>query len=531
MKFHFVGFHLENEEYSFRGKYFKEGTNLKTAAERTGHKLCASCGGAGMCKKCLVIADGKEVLACQAKVEEYEKVCVPQYSLRSSGKQAVVVTKNLLSCKQDVSESRRAQHRFGVAADIGTTTLAAELHCFSEHRFDEHSEAAVASRPNPQRQFGDDVLSRIKKVMDEPAALKEMQQLVAGALNEMIAELAEKAGITPPDISLVTAAGNSVMQLLLHGIDPSPLGTAPFHPPVSEFPPRPASEVGLNIAENGILETLPLFGGFVGGDLVAGILALHNAGEIQHNAGEIQHNANEAVLFIDIGTNGEIVLFHQGRLYTAATAAGPAFEGARIEFGMQAAPGAVDSVALDGERIRVSTIKNAKAVGICGSGLIDAVAVLLGKGIIKANGKLLYEGERYFELVPAEQSGIGKAVLLTQRDVRQVQLAAGAVRTGIMLLLESAGLRGEDLKAFYIAGGFGQFINILSAQRIGLIPKEIPFERLKTCGNTSLYGARLLLLEPQYAETAKQYVAQSRSIELAALPHFAEVFADSMNFS
>ncbi|MDR3183743.1 MAG: ASKHA domain-containing protein [Planctomycetaceae bacterium] len=515
MNFYFVRFCLETEPYLIRAVYAEEGTVLKTAAEKLGYHLNTNCGNSGTCGKCRVIADGKEVPACQALVEDYEKLVIPVSSIRKDENKAAVVTGSFAG-KVPKPAGKRKGHRYGVAVDIGTTTLAAEL-----QHIDGDAEPVQASRANPQRQFGDDVLSRIQKLMDDPAALTAMQQLVVGAINEMIAEVAEKADITPKDITLVTAAGNSVMQLLLHGIDPAPLGVVPFQPPVKEFPPRSASEAGLNIAADGMLETLPLFGGFVGGDIVAGVLTLHSINP---------KIADTTAFFVDIGTNGELVLFHRGKIYTAATAAGPAFEGAGIECGTLAVPGAIDRVSIKDGKVCISTIDKAKAVGICGSGLIDAVAVLLDNGLLKSNGQMQIPDKKNFELVPAAQSGTGKAVCLTQRDIRQVQLAAGAIRAGMTLLLETAEITAKDLEAFYLAGGFGQFVDASAAQRVGLIPKDVPLKRLQVCGNTSLAGAVLLLLDPEYAQTAKQYIAESQNIELAKLKRFSEVFAGSMNF-
>jgi uncharacterized 2Fe-2S/4Fe-4S cluster protein (DUF4445 family) len=502
MNHYHVTFRLENELHNVSVKHAAEGMLLKTVAEELGYKLRSNCGGNGTCKKCRLIADGTEVLACRTKVETDCNITIPLTSVQSD-KDAVVVSAHTFGV------AAKHGHRIGVAVDIGTTTLAAELVTTEVKTYS-------TSRANPQRCFGDDVLSRIQKVMEEPETLVMMQQLVVSAVNEMIAALAEQAGIAVQDIAVVTVAGNTVMQLLLHGTDPSPLGMVPFRSPVSEFPSRFANEIGLKIAENGILETMPIFGGFVGGDIVAGVLTL---AAMQENSA-----IPEPALFIDIGTNGELVLFHDGKLYTTATAAGPAFEGARIECGTLAVPGAIDHVYIENGERKISTIRNEKAIGICGSGLIDAVAVLLQQGIIKKNGQLDVDGTKTRSLALTSE------VYLSQKDIRQLQLASGAIRAGMMLLLEMAGIRTEDLAAFYVAGGFGQFIDRASAQRIGLIPPELPPERIHTCGNTSLAGAKMLLLEPEYTATAKQYIAKSQNVELAALPRFSTVFAESMMF-
>jgi uncharacterized 2Fe-2S/4Fe-4S cluster protein (DUF4445 family) len=313
------------------------------------------------------------------------------------------------------------------------------------------------------------------------------------------------------------AAGNTVMQSLLFGIDPSSLGESPFHAPVNVFPVCRGSEIGLIMSAEGTVAALPIFGGFVGGDIVAGVLTLPKL--FLFTAPRI---------FLDICTNGEIVLAHRCELFTAATAAGSAFEGAKIEYGALAIPGAIDHVEIKSGNITVSTIGNKPPIGICGSGLIDAVAVLLEHGIILPNGRFA-EKQSCFELVSATESGIGEAIVLTQRDVRELQLAAGAIRAGITLLLQENGLLPESIETFYVAGGFGQSIRLSSARQIGLLP-SLPPDRFQFCGNTSLVGARSMLLNPDNAKIVRRFVQQSHHCELAALPQFQKVFAESMRF-
>ncbi len=277
---------------------------------------------------------------------------------------------------------------------------------------------------------------------------------------------------------------------------------------------------------------MPVLGGFVGGDVTAGVLATN------------LYTTGETALLIDIGTNGELVLCHDGELFAAATAAGPAFEGGRIEFGMTASPGAVDKVAFhDDGTVTLSTVGNAEPVGLCGSGLVDLVSEMVRHGLIAPNGRFnvkpdspflsrwkIIDDTPAFELVTTERDEIrgsarNKAILLTQRDVRQVQLATGAIRAGILLLLRQRNLSPEDVDTFYVAGGFGSIIRPDAAQRIGLLPKEIPLERIRFCGNTSLAGARLTLNFPDLKETALTLSRQATHVELATLPDFAAYFS------
>jgi len=531
MNQHHITFHRENgRQQTFT---VPAGARLDEVAAQAGFDLRTHCGGAGTCGKCQVLVNRQKILACQTTIESDLDVLLPDASLRM-GEEHVVVQLNCCHSHKSYRHSREGGnpddrlaslsprlrgddgihhygiHHYGIAADIGTTTLAAELHDFTGTL-----PVKTASRANPQRKFGDDVISRIQKVMDDPAMLTAMQQLIVGALNDMIAELTEKMGITPQDISVVVVAGNTVMQSLLFGIDPSSLGTSPFHAPVKTFPARLGSEIGLTMSPEGTALALPIFGGFVGGDIVAGVLTLS----------QLQSSLVPRFL-LDIGTNGEIVLAHRGELFTAATAAGPAFEGAKIEHGTLAIPGAIDRVEVQSGKITVSTIGNKPPVGICGSGLIDAVAVLLKQQIIQPGGRFT-EKESHVELVPKTESGIGNAIVLTQRDIRELQLAAGAIRAGITLLLQENSVLPEEIETFYVSGGFGQSIRLSSARQIGLLP-PIPAERFVFCGNTSLAGARTMLLNSDSNETVRRFIAQSHHCELASLPQFQQVFAESM---
>ena len=502
------------------------GTRLDNAAAQAGYALRTHCGGAGTCGKCQVIVQQQKILACQTVVESDLDVIVPQTSLREDEQEVVVQVDNFFHTKaqrhgEDKREAdkssvppclcvRNNEEGYGIALDIGTTTLAAELHDFSGIL-----PMQIASRANPQRQFGDDVITRIQKIMEDETALTAMQQLIIESINGMITELTGKMGITPQDVSTMIASGNTVMQSLLFGIDPSSLGASPFHAPVQNFPPRQASEIGLTTS--GTVEAFPIFGGFVGGDIVAGVLSLLASAVCRRPS-----------FFLDIGTNGEIVLAHRGKLFTAATAAGPAFEGARIEYGTLAVPGAIEHVDVESGKIVVSTIAHRPPIGICGSGLIDAVAVLLEQGMILPSGRFADRGS-HFELVSAAESGIGKAIVLTQRDIRELQLASGAIRAGITLLLQENDVLPEEIETFYVAGGFGQSIRTSSARRIGLLP-FLPSERFQFCGNTSLAGARRMLFDPDSSDITCRLVKQSQHCELASLPRFQEVFAESLRW-
>ena len=335
----------------------------------------------------------------------------------------------------------------------------------------------------------------------------------------MIGQLCSQAGIPRGRIYEIAFAGNTTMQQLLCGVDTSALGEVPFAPATGRALTFPAVELGLHIHPRGSAYVMPVIGGFVGGDTVAGVLATGMA------------EADGPTLFVDIGTNGEIVLQAGGKLRAASTAAGPAFEGARISCGMRGCTGAIEKVVVDG-RLRTNVIGNVPPVGLCGSGLIDVAAELLRHGLLTPQGRLqtpdqlpsdvlpdlaqrlvLHEGKVAFLLAGAADipvcpgSGMSaRPIVLTQRDLRELQLATGAIRAGIAILLRQAGLGPKDLRQVLIGGGFGNFIRRSNAQRIGLLPCEIEHRRIRYMGNTSLAGARLAALSaagPATGRTAR----------------------------
>jgi uncharacterized 2Fe-2S/4Fe-4S cluster protein (DUF4445 family) len=420
---------------------------------------------------------------------------------------------------------------YGVAIDLGTTTLVAALLDLATGR-----QVRVTSRLNPQSRFGDDVLSRILMARTKSDGLAQLQQVVGEAVNEMIGELCVATGITRRQIYNVTLAGNTTMQQLFCGIDPSPLGEVPFVPAIQQGISFPAIESGLEIHPRGNVYVLPIIGAFVGGDIVGGILATGLAA------------CTNPTLLIDIGTNGEIVLLAEGKLTATSTAAGPAFEGARIGQGMRASQGAIEKVVVD-QQLQVHVIGHVPPQGLCGSALIDATAELLRHGILSPQGRLLAADELPPDVLPdlarrielkdrqvafvladgVSASG-GKKVVLTQRDVREVQLASGAIRAGIELLLKRQGLKPKDLDRVLLAGGFGNYIRRSNAQRIGLLPPDIEHQRIRYQGNTSLAGARLVALSESCRAAGDELAARIEHVDLSLEPGFAAAFADAMIF-
>ncbi|MEN6405455.1 MAG: ASKHA domain-containing protein [Thermoguttaceae bacterium] len=433
----------------------------------------------------------------------------------------------------DLEPDDAATDALAVALDIGTTTLVGEL------LYQRTGESlAIEARLNPQTRFGDDVLSRILYARQNDDGLEQLQQAVVEAVNEMIATLCRKADVSQRHVYNVTLAGNTTMQQLLCGVDVRPLGQLPFTPASARAMNCRAVELGLDVHPRAIAYVMPVIGGFVGGDTVAGLLATGLA------------DADGPAMLVDIGTNGEIVLQANGRLWAASTAAGPAFEGARISCGMRGCDGAIEKVVVADGRLHIGVIGNAAPAGVCGSGLIDAAAELLRHGILSPQGQLLAadqtpvdtppdlvrrlqfdpQGKPIFVLAEPSESAEGRAIALTQRDFRELQLAAGAMRAGAILLLRRAGLRSDQLGEVLIAGGFGNFIRRSNAERIGLLPQRLEHHRIRYVGNASLAGARRGALSQQARQAAEQLARRTEHVDLSTDPDFQEAFADAMIF-
>ncbi len=429
----------------------------------------------------------------------------------------------------DFEPGNTAAACYGVAFDIGTTTLVCSLIDLRTG-----AELGVVSRMNPQVRYGDDVLARIQHGSDAPGR-ERLHAVIIEAVNDMLDGVCNEADTAREQVYQLSFSGNTTMEHLLCGLDPAPLGRVPFTPAFARGQTVPAAALGLAIHPGAAAYVLPVVGGFVGGDTVAGML-ISDLDTVEGPA-----------LLIDIGTNGEIVLAHNGKLWAASTAAGPAFEGARISCGMRATRGAIEKVVIEDEAV-CDVIGGGDALGLCGSGLIDCAAELLRHGIITQNGRLLPPEELPNDL-PAglrarmrasddqgntafllAQTPGAQPVLLTQRDVRELQLATGAIRGGINVLLEIAGVQATDIAEVRIAGGFGSFIRRRNAQRIGLMPPDVPRERIRYVGNASLSGARWALLCRDARARAEAIARACTHVELSRHPEFDMAFAMAMLF-
>lgn len=421
-----------------------------------------------------------------------------------------------------------SEHLYGAAFDIGTTTLVgALLHLGTGE------EKAVTAAMNPQTAYGDDVLSRIAFASQSAASLRELQECLLVRLRFMLGELCGKAGVNPQHVYEVVFAGNTAMQHLLLGLSPAALGMVPFVPTFGRGIRLDSDEFALGINPAAEIRVFPVIDGFVGGDTVSGILAADLCAQ------------QGPILMLDIGTNGEIVLACQGGLLAASTAAGPAFEGARISCGMRAAEGAIEKAAID-EDLRLGIIGEDTPSGICESGLIDLCGQMLKAGLLQSNGRMASTREmnpnlpeRLKNRLRDDPNGVPefvfyespeKTLTLTQQDVREVQLGAGAIRAGIAILLKQANMVPSDLKRVYIAGGFGSFIRRDNAQRLGLIPPDIPHEHIHFVGNMAFIGAQYALLSTDAWAEAERIARTARHVELSLDPDFAQEFALAMQF-
>ncbi|MFZ5517757.1 MAG: ASKHA domain-containing protein [Candidatus Zhuqueibacterota bacterium] len=419
---------------------------------------------------------------------------------------------------------------FGVAFDLGTTTIVGSLIDLNTGKL-----LGVQAKTNPQAVHGADVISRINFAVSQPGGLVKLQNIVIAAINEIIGSLCEAANVNVREIYEMSLAGNAIMNHLFLGVNPHYIAEAPYIPAYCRHQRFMAEELGITIMPRGLVYTLPNISGYVGGDITGFILACD------------LHKTEKITLGIDIGTNGEIVLGSRQRLLACSTAAGPAFEGGHISCGMRAMEGAIDKFTIGDDQIFYHVIGETDARGICGTGLIDIVAELVTAGVIDETGRIVaaenfkgpewlksriqtVENSTAFVISAAEEATTKKSVVLTQQDVRELQLANGAVAAGIAILMKELGIEENDIEEILIAGAFGSYLNKYNAQKIGLIPR-IPSERVKFVGNAASLGAKKYLLSNRIKDEAETITKTVQYIELSSRADFQELFADKMLFS
>ncbi|HUS73858.1 MAG TPA: ASKHA domain-containing protein [Sedimentisphaerales bacterium] len=525
MKHFDITFRPDNMQISIHA-----GATLLEAAGQAGIILNTVCGGKGICEKCEAIleADGRKVLACQYRIESDLTVTIPACSrffvqkILAEG----IDTESQIKCDryEKYLPIQPDAQILGAAIDIGTTTVVAKLinmqngQCLA-------TEAAL----NPQSRYGDDVVSRIAYA-DTDSKLAELQKAIVDCVNELISRVCKQAAIDNNQIFEVCAVGNTTMNHIFLKLPVRQLGQAPYKAYSLDARDTPASESALQINPAGNIHTVENIAGFVGSDTTSVALATSI------------DSAEEVTLVVDIGTNGELVLGTANKLYAASCAAGPALEGARISCGGRAVEGAIEAVVVNEDDIDLDVIGGCPPRSICGSGLIDAVAVLLNLGIVDATGRFVKPATMKNKLSPAIFSRIiekdsqlafvlddAQKVILTQKDVRQVQLAKAAIRAGIILIERKLGTGDSDIQRIFLAGAFGNYIRRENALRIGLLP-DVPAERIHSVGNAACSGAQMILVSRRCREKAKELARKIEYVEIAHEPDFQNVFANCMQF-
>jgi uncharacterized 2Fe-2S/4Fe-4S cluster protein (DUF4445 family) len=495
------------------------------------------CGGHGRCKGCKiqvrsgslpVTAEEREKLSPAELAAGWRLACRGQadgdLQLELGQWEAPVLT-------DDSTFAFTPQPGLGIAVDVGTTTVVAQLLDLQSGQV-----LGVRTALNAQAKHGADIMSRIEFAMaatDGTLGQRILEQLIREQIGAMVQDLLSSLeveqgdGPTPhPNLNLnpnpnlsspsssrhlpltgIVLVGNTVMHHLFCGLSIEPLSHYPFEPESPGLQVLKAADLGWTLPENPPVRFLPCLGSFVGSDILAGVLATG------------LHQSHSLVALLDLGTNGEIVVGNRERMLCASTAAGPAFEGAKISMGMRAATGAISEVRVENGQLRCHVLGRKPARGICGSGLVDAAAAALDLGWLKPNGRF----------ATGDSLPLEAAVKLTQWDIRELQLAKGAIAAGLRILLEQWGAAKEDLKEVYLAGAFGNYINYTSARRIGLL--DFPDEKIQSSGNTALLGAKLALFGlKQDGMAYPEVISRTKHVSLNEDPHFQEIFVEEMGF-
>ncbi len=557
----------------------QEGTTLLEAARSAGIMLDSPCGGNGTCGKCIVkIDDGEKVFeerACVVRIDREMKVFVPENAkghriLEDSTGAEIEFDPSLTAIEIDVQKPaiggfasdweavsaalgkkvvpapgvleklhsvlvdtaykpeaviydekllcvrERGRKLLAMAFDIGTTTVVGYLLDMRTGR-----KLAAASMLNPQSAYGADVIKRAGYCAEN--GVSELTDCIRQALDTLISQATAEAGADRKDVFAVSVAGNTCMNHIFLGVNPGPLTLAPYLPILRHSVQGYAADYGMAIGDGALMIAIPNIGGFVGADTVAAIIAAE------------MDRSDEIILLIDIGTNGEIALGNKNRIISCSTAAGPAFEGALIECGMRGAEGAVDHLKLNGGKVECSVIGGGKARGICGSGLIDAVSELVRTGLIDESGRLNPEGEcgEWESLLTGEGSErrllIKDDVYVSQKDIREVQLAKAAMAAGMRILMSQLALEEKDIVKVMIAGAFGNYMSPESACRISLIPSSLN-DRVLPIGNAAGLGAQEALLSESAMERANAVSANATYTELAVINEFQDLFVEELEF-
>lgn len=487
-----------------------DGENLLELLRSAGYKLAAPCGGKGRCGKCLVTlrrGDREETVpACKTHIDGDCTVILPG---ELSGGEILGDT-----VESNIRTDRRTG--LGAAVDIGTTTVVMKLFDLEEGR-----ELAAVSQWNGQASYGADVLSRSQYTMERPEGLGELQRLIRQQIFGMLRGLCAQAGVDSGNVRELYIAGNTIMQHIWAGLSPAGIAVAPFTPESLFDDGCPFVEEGMDIYLS------PCVAGYVGGDITAGLLAV----DMDETDGK--------VLFLDVGTNGEMALGGRDGFVCCAVACGPAFEGAGISCGMASTPGAISHVDFRNGEFVFNVIGDVEPRGICGSGLIDLMAVLLRLGLVDESGLLLSPDEApegFERWLDEDENGNGllfltddDTVYFTAADVRQMQLAKAAVAAGISVLMQEAGLSFDEVDGLCLAGGFGTHMRAESAVEMGMLPRAL-LGKIKSVGNSSLAGAQQALLSAERRQRLHNIQKNCKYLELSGNARFNEAYPAHMSF-
>jgi uncharacterized 2Fe-2S/4Fe-4S cluster protein (DUF4445 family) len=487
--------------YSFQ---VEKNKMLFDALRNHGFSVYSPCGGKGTCGKCeVLVKEMGMVTSCLFKIQGSLEVILPEQSMAQVLSSQHSLTLDLpLNPGASVALS---DNPHGIAIDLGTTTLV-----FYLVNLKTGSLIETLTLLNPQSVFGADVISRIQYVSTAPSALMELHTSICSAINSQLCLFIRFLNISTNDIVKIAVAGNNTMLHLLMGEDPSSMGQAPYVPKFTRIQKQTGLGLRLYCHPRAEITLLPSVSAYVGADIVAGISSIRPMEKYRR------------YLFMDLGTNGELALVTPETIWCCATAAGPAFEGANISCGMGSVKGAITHYSSQG----FQTIGDDKPIGLCGSGLVDVVAYMVEYGLADSSGFI----ENEFEIVNRDQSGTNKAITITQADIREVQLAKSAIATGINILLKHANLGFNDIDALFLAGGFGNYLDVESAMKIGLISGQMK-NKVVLLGNTAGTGAILSLRSKIFeTEIINVILQRTRHVELSEDDDFAVEFAMNMSF-
>ena len=521
-------FRIDFEPLGRRGAALP-GQTLLDAAQAAGVGLASVCGGAGTCEECRVrLAAGTLTpptlveqsalskgdlaagfrLACQAEPLSNVKLDLPPESLTSAQRLQVEGVETDIVVKPAVY----TPGAYGLAVDIGTTKLAAYL-----VRLETGKTVAKAGAMNPQIAFGEDVISRIAYAGREPDGAGNLQKVLVETLNNMLLEMCASASVSPDSILDAVLVGNTVMHHLFVGLPVEQLGHAPFTPAITSPLNIPASSLGLILGSGANVYLPPVVAGYVGADHIAMLLATEAWASPLN------------ILAIDIGTNTEISVVSNGKVTCCSCASGPAFEGAHIHEGMRASPGAIERARWSEGIILWQSIGDLPPVGICGSGILDVVAALQDGKLIKPTGVLKAITGSEIVLVPAAQTGLGRDLVVTRKDIHEIQLAKSAIRVGLEILLQNSGLTYTDLDEFIVAGAFGTYLDLRSAVRTGMFP-PLPLKCFQQVGNAAGIGAKQMLISVNKRIEAETIARQIDYVELTSQKDFTPLFMKHLCF-